>query len=144
MQKTSILGKVAGFVLVIDPDNVRGKRERIEFSDLIELTKRASSACEGVPVSGSPRVTILTVYETHDGEKEEQEGYDFTCSIGVFATKNFCNGYVGDCNNSVGWTTARHRDRRGSLCGTCRQQELSDADVDVDGAYERHAREDEY
>lgn len=35
-----ITGTVAGFVLVIDPNNEKGKYERIEYKDASEMTEK--------------------------------------------------------------------------------------------------------
>ncbi|MBI3888711.1 hypothetical protein HY311_02875 [Candidatus Nomurabacteria bacterium] len=35
-----IIGTVAGFVLVIDPNNEKGKRERIEYNDAVEMNTK--------------------------------------------------------------------------------------------------------
>ena len=141
MDKGPVLGKVAGFVLVIDPENKRGKRERVEFSDLNLLTKRAHAACEEMFVSESPRVALFTVFQTTSGELEEQEGIDPIRPLGSPAVKVFCKDR--DCENPVGWTTG-YRDPRGSLCGSCRERQAEDADVDVDAVYERLARAEEF
>ncbi len=128
----SKIGKVAGFVLIVDPKNQQGQKQEMEFDNLRAPVARAKEI--GLAYS------ILTVFEDYDGEREMQEGYSILAVVGGFAYKHACK----NCKSIIGWTTSGMRDPVRGLCYSCLNQEQEDADIDVDSVYDRQARRDEY
>lgn len=92
---TEKVGKVAGFVLVIDPENAHGARNEMKFDNTPDLLTLA----KGCDVAYS----IYTVFEDYDGERERQEGYSILATVGGFAFMHSCRNprNARSCSRSV-------------------------------------------
>lgn len=129
-----ITGTVAGFVLILDPDNSDGRYERLEFSDAIAMAAHADQIDRDdvarFKENPNPRFIgtahqYYTVYQrTDNGEMEPSEGYDPTgkVKVGDLGYKTFCR----ECHAPM-WligdpSTGNYR------CGDCCESENDDLD----------------
>jgi hypothetical protein len=137
-----ITGTVAGFVLVIDPDNNKGLYERVEFSDATVMEahsrqiERADNARNQDINHYATGQIFFTVYRRDDnGEMEPSEGADLSgkTSVGASGYKKFCR----DCNTPM-WFSGLPS--IGSYrCSDCiESDDVSDMDfTNYDGMQER-------
>ena len=138
----TVTGKVAGFVLVVDPDNDRGEYERIPFTKLPALWERVryvESACDKHSSDGGdcfPTETLCyTQFRRDDnGEIEEQEGADASgdTNIGDAYTKLTCK-----CGQTA-WTPSYLGGDTGYVCEDCNTGDDFSSDfTNYDGRRER-------
>ncbi|MDE2018950.1 MAG: hypothetical protein KGJ13_01235 [Patescibacteria group bacterium] len=117
MTTTSLItGTVAGFALVIDPANEKGKRERIECPDfasikarVLQLHRENVAAYNADPRNYDPIEThYFTLYRRDDnGATEEDQAFDLSgnTNVGDAAHKKFCKcGKSSWWKNREGWS----------------------------------------
>lgn len=110
-----ITGTVAGFALVIDPNNGKGKCEDIKFAEaasmkarISELNRENAAGQNADPRNYDPIETLyFTLYRRDDnGTEEREQGFNFgATNVGDTAHKKFCKcGKSSWWKNRPGWS----------------------------------------
>ena len=138
----TVTGKVAGFVLVVDPDNNRSEYERIPFEDLPALWERVryvESACDSHSSDGGDCFPTAMLYYTQfrrddNGEIEEQEGADVS---GKTKVGDAYHNLVCKCGDSS-WTPSYLGGGTEHVCEKCNTGDDFSSDfTNYDGRNER-------